>query len=59
MNWSDFVEFLKKFCNRRVVCKQEAISPIWLDASRLSRSELLQSQRTRSYSDVQIAEGIQ
>jgi hypothetical protein len=59
MNWSDFVEFLKKFCHRRVVCKREAISPIWLEASRLSRSELLRSQRMQSHSNVQIAEGTQ
>ncbi len=60
MNRSDAVEIIKNFRNPRVlVCEREAISPVWLGASRLSRSELLRLQRTRSYSDAQIAEGIQ
>ena len=40
-------------------CERQSISPIWLGASRLSRSELPRLSRRHSYSDVQIAEGIQ
>jgi hypothetical protein len=42
-----------------LLCERQPISPIWLGASRLSRSELPRLSRRRSYSDVQIAEGIQ
>jgi hypothetical protein len=42
-----------------LLCERQPISPIWLGASRLSRSEPPRLSRRRSYSDVQIAEGIQ
>jgi sugar/nucleoside kinase (ribokinase family) len=42
-----------------LLCERQPISPIWLGASRLSRSELPRLSCRRSYSDVQIAVGIQ
>jgi hypothetical protein len=42
-----------------LLCERQPISPIWLGAPRLSRSEVPRLSCRRSYPDVQIAEGIQ
>jgi bifunctional ADP-heptose synthase (sugar kinase/adenylyltransferase) len=42
-----------------LLCERQPISPIWLGTSRLSTSEPPRLSRRRSYSEVEIAEGIQ
>jgi len=60
MNWSDTVEILRKFCNRRVlVCEWKPISPIVLGGLAVKQVGTTTITAQRSYSGLQIAEGIQ
>jgi hypothetical protein len=60
MNWSDSVEILKNFCNRRVlVCERKPILPIGLGGLAVEQVGTTAITAQGSYSGVHIAEGIQ